>query len=69
MQIEHVANAEKYWTCNRNKLIQKWHEKPEEQNSMQKRTENTASRGITTREYSSLYIFTDIKFTNISSKQ
>ena len=36
---------------------------------MQKRTENTASDGITTREYNPTYILTGIKFTNILSKQ
>lgn len=38
IQIEHVANTEKYRTCNRNKLLKKWYEKPKakEQKAIQK---------------------------------
>ena len=67
MQIEHATNAEKYGICNRNELLKKWHEKPKERKAMQKRTENTASGGISTREYSPIYILAGIKCTNISS--
>ena len=42
---------------NRNELLKKWHEKPKEQKPMQKRTENTASGGISTREYSPIYTY------------
>ena len=55
MQIEHVPNVEKHWTWNSNKLLKKWHEKPKERKTIQKCTEDTASGGITTREYNDKY--------------
>ena len=48
----------------KNKLMKKWHEKPQERKAMQKCTKNSARGGITTREYSPLHIFTGITFTN-----
>ena len=43
MQIEFLTNAEKYWICNRNKFIQKWHGKWKQWKVMQKCTKNTAN--------------------------
>ena len=43
MQIEPVTNPEKYWICNRNKFMQKWHGKPKQWKVIQKCSKNTAN--------------------------
>ena len=49
-QIEHVTNAEKYWTSNRNKLLKKWHEKSRVKSNA-KMHWKYSTQWVNTREY------------------
>ena len=60
-QIEHVTNAEKYWTSNRNKLLKKWHEKSRVKSNA-KMHWKYSTQWVNTTEYSPIYILTSIKF-------